>query len=85
MADKTSVIIIHETVLQSLARDAGTVAVFVALIGIGWFIGSTAMQWVGAIIAFIALWQRAAGSVQRLTIGEARQKLDTLERETASA
>ncbi len=81
MDEKAEVIIIHETVLE--ARAAGTVAVFVTLIGIGRLIDSSAMQWMGAIIAFITIWQRALGKVQRLTIAAAREKLDEMERETA--
>ena len=81
---KTQIIVIHETVLQSWARDIGTFAMFFALIGIGWLINSSAMQWAGAIIAFIAIVQRASGKVERLTIAGAREKLDELEHEAAN-
>lgn len=83
MAEKTTVIIIHETILQSWGRDLGAFALFLSLIGLGWLIDSSAMQWVGAIIAFIALFQRASGKVQKLSIADAREKLDALEREAA--
>lgn len=85
MAEKTKieVIVICESVLQSWARDIVTVALFLALIGIGWLIGSAAMQWVGAIVAFITVWQRATARVRRLSIAAARDKLDELEREAA--
>lgn len=48
MKTRTHVILITETTLQSWARDAGTLAMFIALIGIGVWLGSAAMQWVGA-------------------------------------
>lgn len=80
---KTEIIVIHETVLHSWARDAGTFAVFVAFIALGWMVDSAALQWVGAILAFIALFQRASGRVTRLTINEARAKLDEIEKGAA--
>lgn len=74
-----TVIMVHETTLQSWARDAGTLALFAALIGIGIVADSAAMQWAGAIIAFITTCVRASGKVERLSIDEARAKLDELE------
>ena len=82
MAEKTTIIIVHETLLQSWGRDLGTFALFMSLIGLGWLIDSSAMQWVGAVIAFITVIQRASGKVQKLSVADAREKLDALERET---
>ncbi|MEM8801108.1 MAG: hypothetical protein AAGF55_01090 [Pseudomonadota bacterium] len=82
MSDK-HIIILHETVLQSWLRDASTLALFVALIGIGVFLESAAMQWVGAFIGFTFIIGKAIASAQRdkmLSVSEARKKLDEIER-----
>jgi hypothetical protein len=80
MADR-EVIIITESVRQSWLRDASSVAAFVALIGIGIVLDSTAMQWVGAIIGFLLITQRMSRLVKdnRFTIEEARKRLDEIE------
>jgi hypothetical protein len=82
MEDKQTVIIIRETMLEGLVSDLGTVAVFGGLIGVGWFLDSTAMQWGGFVIGCVYLLGRASGMVQknRMTIAQARKKLDELER-----
>ncbi len=83
MAEKkeqpAAVILVHETAMQSWARDAGTFVLFIALIGIGIIANSAALQWVGAIVAFIATISRSSGNVERLSIAEARAKLDAIE------
>jgi hypothetical protein len=73
------VIILKETVLESWMTDAITFALFLALIGIGVLLGSVAMQWVGGIVGFIAIGSREKLKAHRMTIGEARAKLDSLE------
>ena len=78
---RTLVILLTETVWQSWARDVSTVAAFIVLIGIGILLDSSAMQWTGAVVAFISVATRANGRVRRLTISEARAELDRLERD----
>ncbi|RVO41330.1 hypothetical protein CN093_08680 [Sinorhizobium meliloti] len=75
------VVIIHETIVKSWLRDISTFALFAALIGVGWLLDSGAMQWMGAIIAFITILTRANGlhKKNRKSISEARQFLDDLE------
>jgi len=82
MAEKTrtEIIVIKETLPERLASNAITFAFFVAFIGVGWLAESAALQWVGAILGFITLYRRASNSIARLTIDEARAKLDELER-----
>lgn len=79
--DKVPVIIVHESIANSWATDASTFAMFLALIGIGWALGSDAMQWVGGIIGFIMVASRAADkkTSRRFTIAEARAELDKIE------
>lgn len=54
------IIIIRETVLQSWLRDLGTFAMAAGLIGVGWALGSTAMQWFGFIATVIFLTARCS-------------------------
>lgn len=81
MSDKQTVIVLSETVLESWARDAGTFAMLVGLCSVGWFLDSQALQWIGGIMAMIAILGRVLGTAQksRMTIAQARAKLDELE------
>lgn len=81
MSDRPQIIIIRETVWGSLIRDAGSFAVLVALTGIGVVLSSAAMQWLGAILGFCCLLARTshAANSNRMTIPEARRRLDELE------
>lgn len=84
MTDKPvrpKVILIREEPLKSWLRDASTFALFVCLIGVGWLMGSDAMQWVGAGVAFTTLFAQFSGRKKEwtFTIAEARAELDRLE------
>lgn len=81
MSKSPEVVIIHETVAKSWLRDLSTFTLFAALIGLGVLLDSGAMQWMGAIIAFITIVARASGTHRRSrkTIAQARQFLDELE------
>lgn len=76
---KPTVIVIHEGFWQSLARDATTFLMAVSIIGVGVLLTSSAMQWVGAIVFFIAVAGTASASKNRFTIDEARKRIDELE------
>jgi hypothetical protein len=69
MIDKapTQFIVITESIFQSWARDASTLALFVSLIGIGIALESSALQWVGAFVGFTVIMARAAGKAKKLT------------------
>lgn len=76
-----TILIIKEGWAQSWLRDASTFTLFLALIGIGILLQSTALQWVGALIGFFHIAGNARRMLKRdsLTIPEARAKLDALE------
>lgn len=80
MAEK-AVILIRETTAESLWKDATTCAVFVVLIGLGWWIDSNAMQWFGGVLAFLFAMGRASVALAKATctVAEARARLDKME------
>lgn len=81
MSDKQTVIVLSETVLESWARDAGTFAMLAGVCAVGWLLDSQALQWIGGIMAIISMISRAMGTHKRsrMTIAQARAKLDELE------
>lgn len=72
------IILLHETALQSWARDASSVASIVVLVGLGVLLDSSAMQWVGAALFFVGFMSRCskmAKSCERLTPQQAADHL----------
>lgn len=78
---KTTIIVIHETILHAFIIDGITYLLAVALIGTGWFLGSTAMQWVGFLVLAIMALMVVSKDNRGLTIEEARKRLDEIEQE----
>lgn len=78
-AEGSQIIILHESVAQSWARDASSLVMAVAMIGIGVWLESSAMQWIGGIVWLLVLMSKASGVAKKMTIGQARQKLDEIE------
>ena len=77
------IVIIKETFLESLKRDAFTVVSAWVMILPGWWIGSSALQWTGSIMFGLFFLARMAKvqSENIKTIAEARKLLDELEAE----
>lgn len=75
------ILFVYETAAQSWLRDASSAAMFLALIGIGVWLDSGAMQWVGAILGFFVIISKSIhlGRKNRLTIEQARKRLDEIE------
>jgi len=61
MSRHTFYIIKQESVLISWARDASSFVLFIALIGVGIWFESSALQWVGAFVALVILLSRTKG------------------------
>lgn len=79
--EKRHVLIIRETVSESLISDGVTLAVGAVFVGLGVLLKSDAMQWLGAILTMLNVFARAMGMRQVFTIAEARAELDRIERE----
>ncbi len=84
MKTEPEILVIHETVAKSRLRDLGTFVWVSAIIGLGVVLDSSAMQWFGAIVAFIILLNRARGAVRRVDVAGARKLLDEIEQGPAA-
>lgn len=67
-----------ETVAKSWARDASTLALFCGLIGIGVYVDSLAMQWSGALVAFVVILAKAGVVTHKFTVSEAQDYINDL-------
>ncbi len=78
MAEK--VILLKESAVELWKRDAGTVAACFALILPGWFIGSYALQFVGALMLVVLVFFRATGARKQYerTLEDARDEIAAL-------
>lgn len=83
MNKKAEVIFIRRSAIHQLGIGLIVLATFVSLVGIGVLINSDALQWVGAFLALVAVFMRAAKANKSMTIAEARQYLDELEKSNA--
>ncbi|WP_028753685.1 hypothetical protein [Rhizobium leucaenae] len=77
MRTKTEIIILHETVLQSYLVDSSTFLLFAALIGLGIYLDSAAMQWIGGILGMLTVCDRSMRH-SRMTVEQARKRLDEI-------
>lgn len=67
MTDVTKVIVVAEKPRDSLIRDAGTVAASWAMIFPGWLVGSSALQFMGAVLFMIVILVRSSGLRKSMT------------------
>ncbi len=75
------VIVVVKNWRDTALHDIASIATFVAFIGIGVLLQSTAMQWAGALLWFIWVlgFASALAKKNRMTIPEARKRLDEIE------
>lgn len=64
---KAEIIYVHETFLESLARDAVTFVTLTACIGVGVYLDSTALQWIGGVMAIVMILSRGNLRIKRGT------------------
>lgn len=87
MADtkkRTEVLIIRETLWKSTVSDIVTYVTVVGVIGTGWWLSSAAMQWCGFLMLGVSVIARSVNQ-KRLTVPEARKRLDEIEQEMKAA
>jgi len=87
MKEKLKIIIIHETIWESITRDMVTFSGVFGLIMLGVLLDSVPMQWVGAVLAMLGIFARSLelvkGESGHLNIAGARKRLDELEKQFA--
>lgn len=79
---ETHVIIVYESLRDSILADTYSFGCLAICILIGVIVGSTALQWIAGLMAIIFILH-TAGRVKekgRYTIQEAREKLNKIER-----
>lgn len=76
-----NIIILHETMLHSIAKDVFSCAMLLATIGVGVYIDSGALQWCAGIFWIIWIFSKsvAYGKNNAFSFDEARAKIDALE------
>lgn len=80
MTRKTQVIIIRETIWESMISDGFTFLMVLALVGVGIMVNSIALQFIGVIIALFLGLTMFMSQDDKMTIEQARAKLDEIER-----
>lgn len=82
MDNPPKLFVVHRTPLEALASNLSSFAVFASLIGLGVYLESAAMQWLGAIVALIVVARVGIEyrSKNMFSIEGARKRLDEIER-----
>lgn len=75
-AAKPTILVLHETVIQSWVRDASAYTLTLTVIGTGWALDSTAMQWMGFLLLIVVAVKLAGvAASKRLTPQQAADYL----------
>lgn len=78
MTQPVKIILLHETVLQSIVKDFFTFLTTFVLIGLGVVIGSTVMQVFGAIAAVFLMFSKVMRSIKDFPILTPQKAADYL-------
>ncbi len=79
--NQTKVIVVRETVKESVISDTYTFRLAIAVMIPGYLLGIEALQWLGAIMFMITMLAMGVNSKTKMTISEAREFLDKLEQD----
>lgn len=81
MSGKRQVIIIHETIKEAVVHGGASLITGIALVGMGKWVESSAMEWLGAVLTILTVVARSLSINRIFTIEDARAELDRIERE----
>lgn len=78
---KAKIIVVHETVVESYKKDAGSLVMALALILPGWVFGIEPLSWTGVFVFTLVTLGAAMREFGEgiMTIDKAREFLDDLE------
>ncbi len=79
MKGDVEIIVIRETALQSLISDVGTFITVVSIGMIGWWLDEALLKVIGGFMIMIVFFSKSKSSSKRLSISEARARLDEIE------
>ena len=81
MSKPAEIIVIHESVSASYLKDLGTALSLLAVVGIGIWLDSDPLQWVGALMWIVAMLAAAIkrNNSNRMTVTDARKRIDEIE------
>lgn len=66
---------VHETTIGSVISDTFTWLMVMSLIGIGWWLKSSAMQWCGFLMFAVTVMAKGSGKTKKISPQEAADKL----------
>lgn len=83
--DEPEIIMPIESTDESIERDLFTIASCWALILPGWWIGSSAAQWIGGMLFSLSLLARIGGTAKkhRMPLTDAKRRIDAMIAERA--
>jgi hypothetical protein len=74
----TKFVIIRESFWRSIVTDAITFMMVFSLVGIGIWLNSTPLQWIGGLMSMVTIMAQAVPNRKRMTIEEAKEYLASL-------
>lgn len=74
-----NVIIVRESVMESVVSDGTTFLMLMTVIIVAYFTHVPAIGWLGALMLFIGFFVRIGHRKEVMTIAEARRELDRIE------
>lgn len=77
----TRIIFIRESMWQSIVSDTFTYGGLLAMIGVGVWLDSNALQWIAGLMWVLALGGRLRNESGRMTLEQAKKKIEEWEQE----
>ena len=71
--------IAHESFKESVASDCFTFGMLVGVVLVGKWVDSDALEWIGGLMVIFGVIGKAFSKFPKMTIDEARAKLDEIE------
>lgn len=74
-AETTTIVLIDDKLSHSIMADTYTIFSFVVMIGLGVYLQSAAMQWIGGLLFLAAMFSRGSKRIKRLSESDAIEYL----------
>ena len=80
--EREYILVVDDRLWKSVSRDIVSIVTLFAMVGVGYVLGSVALQWIGGLIWILWIIARVDAQRKKMTISQARKRLDELERQT---